>query len=272
MKTKHLRRLSMGLQTVLGGRPMGFFTPYRYAAEVRAPARYDALEVLFHAAEPRMAEVLDDIDAAAEELLAFQGPPPRPRWDQTWFPRLDGAAAYVITRRSAPSRIIEVGSGHSTRMLAASAPGECRITCIDPQPRADISALDVEIEARVLAPGDADLFARLEPGDVAFFDSSHVLWPGSDVDMISNRILPVLKPGVLIHIHDILLPDPYPQEWAWRGYTEQNVLAGWLHGACEIVFSSHYALTRMAGAGRPGVKNLPLPGGALETSLWLQRC
>ncbi len=90
--------------------------------------------------------------------------------------------------------------------------------------------------------------------------------------MILNRILPVLKPGVLVHIHDVLLPDPYPPHWAWRGYTEQNALAGWLlGGACAPIFASHYALTRMGAAGRPGVARLPLPEGALETSLWLKR-
>ncbi len=124
----------------------------------------------------------------------------------------------------------------------------------------------------MLGEGDLALFRSLEAGDIAFFDSSHVLWPGSDVDMILNRILPVLKPGVLVHIHDVLLPDPYPPHWAWRGYTEQNALAGWLlGGAFAPVFASHYALTRMSAADRPAAARLPLPEGALETSLWLRR-
>ena len=107
---------------------------------------------------------------------------------------------------------------------------------------------------------------------MAFFDSSHILWPGTDVDMMLNRILPVLAAGVLVHIHDILLPDPYPPEWDWRGYTEQNGLAGWiLGGGYEAVFASHYALTRMGAAARPGLARLALPEGAFETSLWLRR-
>ena len=48
-------------------------------------------------------------------LKAIDGPPPEPRWDQDWFPRLDAAALYVFVRETAPSRIIEIGSGHSTR-------------------------------------------------------------------------------------------------------------------------------------------------------------
>ena len=271
MENKHLRRLHMGLQTLYGQRAQGFFSPYRYADRVAAPGAYTELEPLFRAAEPEMARVLDDIDAAADELAALDGPPPIPRWDQNWFPRLDGAAAFAVVRRHESARIIEVGSGHSTRMLAHAAGPETRITCIDPEPRAVLEGLAVDWQRRVLSPADVELFAALEPGDIAFLDSSHILWPGSDVDIILNRIIPALRPGVLIHIHDILLPDPYPEAWAWRGYTEQNAVAPLLLGAAEILFSSHYALTRMDAGGRPGVAALPLPEGALETSLWLRR-
>ena len=268
------RRLRMGLATLLG-RPRGFFTPYRYAGAVQRPGPYPAIEAAFRAAEPSFAGVLDEIDAHGERLAGFDGPPPEPRWGQSWFPRLDGAAAYALVRRHAPGRIVEVGPGHSTRMLvraAKDAGNGARVTCIDPQPRAALRGLEVEWRERVLGEADLPLFEALEPGDIAFFDSSHILWPGTDVDMMLNRILPLLAPGVLVHIHDILLPDPYPREWDWRGYTEQNGLAGWLlGGGCEVVFSSHYALTRMGAARRPGIAGLARPEGAFETSLWLRR-
>jgi hypothetical protein len=269
------RRLRMGLATVLGGQQQGFFTPYRYAAQVTPPGAYPAIEAACGGAEPAFAEVLDRIDAHGDRLAGFDGPPPEPRWGQSWFPRLDGAAAYALVRLNRPRRIVEVGSGHSTRMLAraaADAAAGTRVTCIDPAPRAALKGLDIEWRERVLGEADLPLFEALEPGDIAFFDSSHILWPGTDVDMMLNRILPVLAPGVLVHIHDILLPDPYPPEWAWRGYTEQNGLAGWiLGGGYAPVFSSHYALTRMAAAERRGIAGLPLPEGAFETSLWLRR-
>ena len=271
MTDKLKRWREMGLETLNGPRPQGFFIPYRYADQVRAPSTYRVLESRFEAALPLMSRTLDDIDTAAQALAALDGPPPTPRWTQSWFPRLDGAAAYAICKRYAPNRIIEVGSGHSTRMLSHATGGTAQITCIDPQPRADIAALELQLHRRVLEEADAGLFASLEAGDIAFFDSSHLLWPGSDVDMIYNRILPVLKPGVLIHIHDILLPDPYPEDWAWRGYTEQNGLSGWLYGGADILFSSHYAITRMDAALRSGLRDLPMPDEARETSLWLIR-
>lgn len=266
------RRLGMGLAT-LAGWPLGFFAPYRYAAQVAGPAAYPAIEAAFRAAEPAFAEVLDAIDAHGPRLVRFDGPPPEPRWGQLWFPRLDGAAAYVLARGA--RRIIEVGSGHSTRFLARAlrdAGTGSRITCIDPAPRAALAGLPVEWRSRVLDEADLALFEALGEDDIAFFDSSHILWPGSDVDIILNRILPLLRPGVLVHIHDVTLPDPYPAEWAWRGYTEQHALGGWILGAAyRPVFASHYALTRMGAGKRPGIRALPLPEGAFETSLWLRR-
>ena len=266
------RRLGLGLAT-LAGRPRGFFSPYRYAATVAPPGPYPAIEAALRAAQPAFAGVLHEIEAHAPRLAGFDGPPPEPRWAQSWFPRLDGAAAYVLARRA--RRIVEVGSGHSTRFLARAARDVgrgTRITCIDPAPRAALEGLEVDWRARVLGPEDVGLFEALGEDDVAFFDSSHLLWPGSDVDTMLNRILPVLRAGVLVHVHDVTLPDPYPAGWAWRGYTEQHALAGWfLGGAYEPVFASHYAVSRMGAARRPDVADLPLVAGAVETSLWLRR-
>lgn len=269
MKDKHMRRVGMGMSTLFGLRAQGFFSPYRYADGVTAPGRYCALEPIFDGARPQMQEVLEDVSAAMPELRALAGPPPVPRWDQSWFPRLDGAAAFALVRKSNPAQVVEVGSGHSTRMLAHAAGQGTKIDCIDPAPRADIATLPVTLHREILGPQHFPLFRALEPGDIAFFDSSHILWPGSDVDMILNAIIPMLVPGVLIHIHDILLPDPYPVEWEWRGYTEQNGVGPLLLGAVDLVFSSHYARTRMDADNV--TRSLPIPDGALETSLWLRR-
>ena len=95
----------MGLQTLGGWRKQGFFTPYRYADQVIAPGVYETVEARFRRAEPAMADLLDLIDAAGEELAALDGPPPVPRWGQSWFPRLDGAATYAIVKRARPGRI-----------------------------------------------------------------------------------------------------------------------------------------------------------------------
>ncbi len=237
------------------------------------PSGYPEIEAIFAAAG--MGAALDRVEAAAARLGALDGPPPEPRWGQSWFPRLDAAAACALVSEARPARIVEVGSGHSTRFLARAARetgAPVAITCIDPAPRATLDGLPIDWRREVLRPGHLPLFAGLMAGDIAFFDSSHLLWPGTDVDLVLNRILPALAPGVLVHIHDVFLPDPYPADWAWRGYTEQLGLAGYLTSSgWQVVWASHYAVTRLAAAERPAIGALPLAPGARESSLWLRR-
>lgn len=104
-----------------------------------------------------------------------------------------------------------------------------------------------------------------------FIDSSHVLMPGSDVDILFNRVMPLLPTGVLVHIHDILLPDPYPPGWDWRGYNEQNAVYGLVSGGgYQIIASSWYAEMRMTDDIAAMMPDLPpKPAGAMATSLWL---
>ncbi|HEX6142584.1 MAG TPA: class I SAM-dependent methyltransferase [Geminicoccaceae bacterium] len=260
---------------MLGVRPLGFFIPYRYAGSVDAHA-YPALGPLFAAAEPRQRWTLDAIEGVADDLLRIAGPPPAPRFDQGWFPTLDGAAAYGLIRRLAPQRIVEVGSGHSTRFLARAIQDGglgTRLTAIDPAPRAELAGLAVDWRRCLLDDVPPETFSALEPGDVLFIDSSHVLMPGTDLDRLLNDVMPRLPAGVLVHLHDILLPDAYPAEWAWRGYNEQQAVAPLLWtGAFEIVFASHFVRTRRTTwLERSVVARLPRAPDAPPTSLWLRR-
>ena len=97
--------------------------------------------------------------------------------------------------------------------------------------------------------------------------------PGSDVDFLFNRILPTLPRGIILHIHDIYLPDDYPPQWAWRGYNEQQGVAALLQGkGFELLFSSHYAATRLPDQVEQSViGRLELFNGAVETSMWLEK-
>lgn len=272
-----LRTLAFAVSTVLGWRPHGFFIPYRYAH--RIPARrpsYPAFEALFAAHRAGFKAVLGAVDRHGDRLAALGGDPPEPRWQQDWFPRLDGAVAYTLVRERAPRRIVEIGSGHSTRFMARAIRDgglETRLTAIDPRPRADISRLAIDHVATTAQEAGLAPFAALEAGDMLFVDSSHVMMPGSDVDMFVTRILPILPSGVLVHFHDIMLPDDYPEDWAWRGYNEQQAVASLLvGGGFRPVFASHFAATRMIGdVAASAIGRLPLPAGAHETSLWLEK-
>lgn len=274
---EHLRFLKMGLLTVSGLARSGFFIPYRYAGQIdRTAAPYRPVEALFAASRPSFQDVLDSMDSHADALLALGGDPPAPRWTQQWFARLDGAAAYVLVRDRRPARIVEVGSGHSTRFLArAIADGghDTKLTAIDPAPRADLQGLPLEFIRATVQSAGLEPFTELGPGDLLFIDSSHIAMPGTDVDLLFSRVLPALPAGVLIHIHDICLPDDYFPAWHWRGYNEQQSAAALLAGGgFRPLFASHYAATRMADTVADSVAGrLPLVDGTPETSLWLEK-
>jgi hypothetical protein len=272
------RRLRMGMATLLGLAPQGFFIPYRYAATLPRPGfrgRLPAVEDLFRRAEPSFHAWLDALDSHRDAVTALgRGSRPDPRWDQMWFPRLDGAMAYTIARSLRPRRIVEIGGGHSTRFLARAvkdAGAECRHIVIDPSPRARLDGLAIEHINKPLAQAGMDPFSGLAAGDILFVDSSHILVPGSDVDVLLNHFLPQLPPGVMVHFHDIFLPDDYPVGWAWRGYNEQQGVAALLHGqAFRPVFSSRYVITRMPGRfAQSAAARLPFVPGSFEASLWM---
>jgi Methyltransferase domain len=268
------RRLAMGLATLLGRR-RGFFIPHRYAAAI-APCDYPALEAWFANCAPVFNAVLDQIEGHGERLERLRGPAPEPRFDQSWFPGLDAAAAYALIWSARPRRVVEVGSGHSTRFLAraiADAGLATELVCIDPQPRAPLRGLAARWIECVVQQAPEAWFSDLAAGDVLFVDSSHILMPGTDVDWLLNRILPGLAQGVLVHFHDVFLPDAYPEAWAWRGYNEQQAIAVLLQGegyGCR--FASHYVATRLrARLERSVLARLPRPAAPLESSLWLEK-
>jgi len=278
------RYAALGLRTLgaalLGGVPGGFFIPYRHAdvALRAAPQVYPEVEALFGLHRADILDGLAAIDAVGTELRAWRDtdPPPAPRWGQIWFPRLDAAAAYALARREPPARVVEVGAGHSTRVLARAIRDSgipCDHAVIDPQPRADLAGLPVRWERGVLEARHLALFDALEAGDIAFFDSSHILMPGTDLDLIVSRILPRLRSGVRVHIHDVFLPDAYPADWVWRGYNEQTAVAALLLGAgFTIDFASRYALTRLdAVTVSPTLAALPVGREGIESSLWLRK-
>lgn len=266
------RRLALGLPTVLGARPRGWFLPHRYARLLPPPGSqppYPAVEALFRREEAHFAEVLDDIDRHGAALEAK-----RTLLDQAWFPSLDSAAAYAIVRERKPRHIVEVGSGHSTRVLAKASGGVGEIVAIDPSPRADIAGLPgVRVVLSTVQAAPAEIFADLGAGDVLFIDSSHILMPGSDVDVLFGRVLPGLPKGALVHIHDIFLPFDYPAIWGWRNYNEQQgVLPLLTSGAWKPLFSSVWVERRMEERlARSVVPRLPRPANAIAASLWLEK-
>ena len=139
------------------------------------------------------------------------------------FPAGDAAILHCMMRRVRPTRVVEVGSGFSSAVLLDTNErylnGEVELTLIEPYPDRLHSLLrkedvnDVKLMVMDLQRVNLGLFANLTRNDILFIDSSHVLRTGSDVCRLFFDILPALKSGVLIHLHDIFYPFEYPREW-----------------------------------------------------------
>jgi predicted O-methyltransferase YrrM len=266
-----IRTAKAGLLSLFGIEK-GFFTPYDYAPflqEVDEP--YAEVEQIFERSP--FSAFLSEMASHISEFRKFQGGSSRPDWQQLMFPQLDGAAAYTAVKKFKPRRILEIGSGDSTFYLAEASKGRnTEITCIDPNPRRAVEALPVQFLRRMLNNKDAERCALLEENDILFIDSSHIMLPGMDVDIQINRCFPKLKPGVLVHLHDIFLPDNYPSHWRERRYSEQNALIGWIiAGYFDVVYPSHYVLTRHWSLIEQEFRHYPITQTRSAGSLWLKK-
>lgn len=271
------RLKDMALNTLDGERKEGFFIPYRYAGSVPEQQEiYAGLAARFEREHDTFKAWLANAERYAEELSSIDGTSAfLARFDQYWFPRLDAAMAYTMVRSLKPERIIEVGSGHSTRFMALAIHHEdyeASFTAIDPEPRKEVAELPISFERKILQQVDLKIFDALEAGDLLCIDSSHILMPGTDVDIAINRILPILPRGVVVFFHDIFLPFAYPEDWTWRGYNEQNAVGGLLQGGYELLFASHYVLKRLSeSVSQSVIGRLPLLEGAHECGLWMRK-
>ena len=154
-----------------------------------------------------------------------------PYWNNGSFPYLDAAVLITMLAANAPVRYFEIGSGNSTkfaRHTINSAHLSTQIISVDPQPWTQIDAIcDITIRQK-LEDCDLSRFDELQAGDILFFDGSHRAFTNSDVTVFFLELMPRLKSGVIVHIHDIFLPSDYPPDWEKRMYSEQYMLAAML--------------------------------------------
>ncbi len=175
--------------------------------------------------------------------------PGEPHWRNNWLEDLDLATLYSFIALTHPKRYVEVGSGQSTKVARRAICDhalQTTIVSIDPQPRAEIDALCDETLRVRLEDAPLSIFSQLHAGDMLFLDGSHRCFTNSDVSVAFLDILPNLDPGVLIHIHDIYLPDDYPPEWNGRYYSEQYLLAALLLAGgvrFQVVLPNHFIAT-----------------------------
>jgi hypothetical protein len=145
------------------------------------------------------------------------------------------------------------------------------LIAIDPEPRAAIGKAIDEHLAQPVQELDPAFFDVLDERDILFVDSSHVISPGGDVNYLFFEVFPRLRPGVLVHVHDIFLPLEYPLEWVAAGNTEQYLLLAFLsyNRAFQVVWPGSLMALRQPEALRwtfPSFRAGVRPG-----SLWMRR-
>lgn len=159
-----------------------------------------------------------------------------PYWENSYMSGLDAIALYVMVSHHKPSIYMEIGSGNSTKFTKRAIEDQdlgTKIVSIDPFPRAEIDEICDEVYRTRVEDMDLSSFERLESGDILFVDNSHRCFTNSDVTVFFLEILPRLKKGVIVQIHDIYLPYDYPETWRNRFYSEQYLLACYLLDGCD---------------------------------------
>jgi hypothetical protein len=179
-----------------------------------------------------MTEMLDTPVSAVEGEHQYH-------FSSTTFGPLDATVLYGIIRRYRPRRIVEIGCGMSTlaalkatqRNAREDSTYSCQHVCIEPYEQPWLETLPVTLLRKKLEEVDSAMVEELQAGDILFIDSSHVIRPQGDVLVGLFDWVGRIKPGVLVHVHDILSPRDYPEDWIFSHrflWNEQYLLEGFL--------------------------------------------
>jgi Methyltransferase domain len=201
-------------------------------------------------------------------------------FENPFFGCHDAGVYFSMLLEFRPKRVIEIGSGFSSRLLLDTNEyffdSKMSLTLVDPSlasltdlaPPADTKLFSTRLQDLPLA-----LFDQLEANDILFVDSSHVCKTASDVNFYMFHILPRLKAGVLIHIHDILWPFEYPAQWVLdekRGWNETYLVRAFLqyNSAFEILYWNNFVSHHLKDELRA---SMPLCLENEGGSLWIRK-
>jgi predicted O-methyltransferase YrrM len=158
-------------------------------------------------------------------------------WENNAFGGADAVVYYGMVRSLQPRRVVEVGAGWSSLLLAralARNAQPCAVTLVEPEPNPELFAVlpaDWSVRRCILQHADLALFDDLQAGDVCLFDGSHCVRTASDVTWFFFEVLPRLASGVVVQIHDMLFPEEYLDRWVYDeglSWNEQYLVQAFL--------------------------------------------
>ena len=268
--------------------PGHFHSPIPDRAEIRARER----ELFDRTARPIPAVDMHDDEQLAllEEMRGYVGEE-NFVWHETegrryyaindFFPYADAFFLFAMMRKFRPKRIFEVGSGFSSAVMLDTIEDhgmEIDLHFVEPNPERLHGLLRpddhrfVRIYRRYVQDMNPDFFCALEPNDILFIDSSHVSKTGSDVNYLFFDVLPLLKPGVIVHVHDVPYPFEYAESWVYEGrsWNEIYLLRAFLayNSAFPILLYPSYMASKDLVKGREWFPNCMDP---VSCSLWMRR-
>lgn len=170
-------------------------------------------------------------------------------WKNSQYSHSDAMSLYCMIRYFKPEKVIEIGGGFSTLIIdqALKENGKGEIIEIEPYPRPFLKDIKL-ISQNITKPVQdipCEIFDQLKKDDILFIDSTHSVKESSDCTYIYLKILNKLKKCVIIHIHDIFLPQPIPKEWHYNfsiHWTEQYILQALINNPhnYKVIFGSNY--------------------------------
>lgn len=231
MLKKLYRYLNPSIQKLILDYPVDFKPRYGHGLKPH-PELYDIVNQNREAYKSLLNKALL-YKAKFEEIqdIKIEKDSKKPTWNNGFLPGLDIVGIYTMLAEYKPQTYVEIGSGNSTK-VAYKAKQDLQLTTeiisIDPMPRAEIDQLANKIIRAPFESIDFSFLYDLKENDILFVDNSHRILPNSDSMVFYMEILPRLKKGVIVHIHDIYIPYDYPQFMCDRFYSEQYGLAMYL--------------------------------------------
>lgn len=283
-------RVSKRIFCMLGVYPLRdhYYEPLFNPAHLRKPLDQDRTLPGLDLNGQEQLELLSKFDYA-EELARIPKVPSKSGPSEFFYenPSIlygDSEYLYSAIRHFKPGKIIEVGSGFSTLMAIKAVNANksddptyaCQHTCIEPYEMKWLESTGVQVIRQRVEEVDSAVFEGLSANDILFIDSSHVIRPQGDVLFEYLELLPKLRSGVLVHIHDIFTPQDYPEDWVVdqvKQWNEQYLLEAFLSfnnqfrvlGALSWLTKHHFdAMSRPF----PMLRNHP---EAIPGSFWMVR-